>query len=172
MKIKKIIIFGILFFLLGLNFGYTTEDEIPLTEIPNIWPVKDGSGIISMYFGQNINPIHGQTFFHRGIDIAAFRTGDAIIATADGDVITAEYDYSHGNFIVIKHNHGFQTLYAHLLDLRVQVGQRVLQGEIIGHIGNTGISVGPHLHYEIHTLSGVVDPLLYITDREIPKKYE
>jgi murein DD-endopeptidase MepM/ murein hydrolase activator NlpD len=58
------------------------------------------------------------------------------------------------------------------LDLRVQVGQRVLQGEIIGIIGNTGISVGPHLHYEIHTLSGVVDPLLYITDREIPKKYE
>jgi len=136
-----------------------------LTEIPSIWPVKGGIGHITMFFGQNIHPITGQWHIHRGIDIATFRSGDPIVASADGQVVTAEYTYDYGNFIIIRHKHGYYTRYAHMLRFNVNVGQRVQQGEVIGYIGNTGISTGPHLHYEVHIGSDVVDPYRYITIR-------
>jgi murein DD-endopeptidase MepM/ murein hydrolase activator NlpD len=164
MKIKSTIVFGILFFIFGFNLGYSINGDIPITEIPSIWPIRGGLGTVTMFFGENAHPITGQTFFHNGIDISTYRSGDAIIATADGKVIIAEYDVEYGNLIKIEHNHGFHTLYAHMEVLRIQVGQRVQQGEIIGNIGNTGISTGPHLHYEIHLFSEVVNPLLYINN--------
>ena len=136
-----------------------------LTEIPSIWPVRGGVGTISMYFGQNVHPIFGQYYIHRGIDIVTFRAGDAIVASADGQVVTAEYDSGYGNFIIIRHKHGYYTRYAHMQNFRVQVGQRVQQGEVIGYIGSTGISTGPHLHYEVHVGSDVVDPYRYLTIR-------
>ena len=163
MKIKTIIIIGILYFLFGFNVGYTNENDIPLTEISFIWPIRGDLGNITMNFGQNIHPIFGQTFFHNGIDITTYRSGDPIIAAADGKVITAEYNVEFGYYILIEHNHGFHTLYAHMSNLIVQVGQNVQQGEIIGFIGSTGISTGPHLHFEIHSLFEAIDPLLYIT---------
>ncbi|MCL2721710.1 MAG: M23 family metallopeptidase [Treponema sp.] len=141
-----------------------------LTEIPSIWPVRNSAGNaignITMYFGQNIHPIHGQWHIHRGIDIATYRAGDNVVATADGVIVTAEYVYDYGYYIIIRHKHGYYTRYAHLQTLsRVQVGQRVQQGEVISYIGNTGISTGPHLHYEVHIGSDVVDPHRYITIR-------
>ena len=136
-----------------------------LTEIPSIWPVKGGIGTITMFFGQNVNPIHGQYYIHKGIDIATHRTGDPAIATADGQVVTAEYAYDFGNYVIIRHKHGYYTRYAHLQRYTVSVGQRVQQGETIGYIGSTGISTGPHLHYEVHIGSDVVDPYRYITIR-------
>jgi len=136
-----------------------------LTEIPSIWPVKGGIGNITMFFGQNIHPITGQWHIHRGIDIATYRSGDPIVAAADGQVVTAEYTYDYGNFVIIRHKHGYYTRYAHQLRFNVNVGQRVQQGEVIGYIGNTGISTGPHLHYEVHIGSDVVDPYRYITIR-------
>jgi len=136
-----------------------------LTEIPSIWPVKGGIGHITMFFGQNIHPITGQWHIHRGIDIATYRSGDPIVASADGQVVTAEYSYDYGNFIIIRHKHGYYTRYAHMLRFNVSVGQRIQQGEVIGYIGNTGISTGPHLHYEVHIGSDVVDPYRYITIR-------
>jgi len=136
-----------------------------LTEIPSIWPVRNGIGIITMFFGQNIHPIFGQYYIHRGIDIATYRAGDPIVATADGQVVTAEHVFDYGNYVIIRHKHGYYTRYAHMQNFRVQVGQRVQQGEIIGYIGSTGISTGPHLHYEVHIGSDVVDPYRYITIR-------
>jgi len=136
-----------------------------LTEIPSVWPVKGGIGHITMFFGQNIHPIFGQYYIHRGIDIATFRAGDPIIASADGQVVTAEYTSDYGNFIIVRHKHGYYTRYAHMQNFRVQVGQRIQQGEVIGYIGSTGISTGPHLHYEVHIGSDVVDPYRYITIR-------
>ena len=162
MKRKGIIIFGILYFLFGTNLGFS--NDIPLTEIPSIWPIRGGLGSISMLFGENRHPIYGYTVYHNGIDITTYRSGDAIIATADGKVVTAEYNDKYGNLIIIEHNHGFHTLYAHMRNFIVQVGQEVQQGDIIGFIGNTGISTEPHLHYEIHVFSDVVDPLLYINN--------
>ncbi|MCL2440452.1 MAG: M23 family metallopeptidase [Treponema sp.] len=136
-----------------------------LTEIPSIWPVRNGIGHITMFFGQNIHPIHGQYYIHRGIDIATHRFGDPIVAAADGQVVTAEYSYDYGYYVIIRHKHGYYTRYAHMQNYRVQVGQRVQQNEVIGYIGSTGISTGPHLHYEVHIGSDVVDPYRYITIR-------
>jgi murein DD-endopeptidase MepM/ murein hydrolase activator NlpD len=136
-----------------------------LTEIPSIWPIKGGIGHISMNFGQNINPFSGQWYIHKGIDISTYRSGDPIVATADGQVVTIDYDEGFGNYVVIRHKHGYYTRYAHMLSSRVRVGQRVQQNEVIGYIGNTGLSTGPHLHYEVHIGSDVVDPYKYINIR-------
>jgi murein DD-endopeptidase MepM/ murein hydrolase activator NlpD len=136
-----------------------------LTEIPSIWPVRGGGGTITMFFGPNINPIHGQYYIHRGIDISTRRSGDPVVATADGQVVTVDYTSDFGNYIIIRHRHGYYTRYAHLQSFRVRIGQRVQQNEVIGYIGDTGISTGPHLHYEVHIGSDVVDPHRYISIR-------
>jgi murein DD-endopeptidase MepM/ murein hydrolase activator NlpD len=138
-----------------------------LTEIPSIWPIRGGIGHISMSFGQNINPFTGQFYVHRGIDLSTYRQGDPIIATADGQIVTVDFDPGgFGNYVIIKHKHGFYTRYAHMLSVRVKTGQRIQQGDIIGHIGNTGLSTGPHVHYEVHIGSDVVDPYKYLNIRE------
>jgi murein DD-endopeptidase MepM/ murein hydrolase activator NlpD len=138
-----------------------------LTEIPNIWPIKGGIGHISMYFGQNANPFTGQYYIHKGIDLSTYRSGDPIVATADGQVVTLDYDAAggFGYYIIIKHKHGFYTRYAHMLSFKVTKGQRVQQGDVIGYIGNTGLSTGPHVHYEVHIGSDVVDPYKYLNIR-------
>ena len=136
-----------------------------LTEIPSIWPVKNGLGRITMFFGQNKHPIHGQLYIHMGIDISTHRYGDPVVATADGQVVAAEYTPDYGNTVIIRHKHGYYTRYAHFHNFIVKIGQRVQQNEVIGYIGNTGISTGPHLHYEVHIGSDVVDPYRYINIR-------
>jgi murein DD-endopeptidase MepM/ murein hydrolase activator NlpD len=137
-----------------------------LTEIPSVWPIRGGIGRISMFFGQNENPFTGQYYIHKGIDLSTHRQGDPIIATADGQVVLVDYDRNgYGNNVIIRHKHGFYTRYAHMRTFNVQAGQRVQQGQVIGTIGNTGLSTGPHLHYEVHIGSDVVDPYRYITIR-------
>jgi len=136
-----------------------------LTEIPNIWPIKGGIGHISMYFGQNENPFTGQWYIHTGIDISTFHTGDPIVATADGKVVFVGYDGGFGNNVIIQHNHGFFTRYAHMQSFRVYKGQKVQQGQIIGTIGNTGLTTGPHCHYEVHLGTSVIDPLKFLNIR-------
>ena len=137
-----------------------------LTEIPSIWPIRGNFAHISMKFGQNENPFTGQYYIHKGIDLSTYRQGDPIVATANGQVVAVGFDQDgFGNNVIIRHNYGFYTRYAHMLSFRVQAGQRVQQGEVIGYIGNTGLSTGPHLHYEVHIGSEVVDPLNYMNIR-------
>ena len=136
-----------------------------LTEIPNIWPIKGGIGHISMYYGQNENPFTGQWYIHKGIDISTFRTGDPIVATADGKVVAVGFDSGFGNYVILQHSHGFFTRYAHMQSFRVYKGQKVQQGQVIGYIGNTGLSTGPHCHYEEHLGTGVIDPLKFLNIR-------
>jgi murein DD-endopeptidase MepM/ murein hydrolase activator NlpD len=138
-----------------------------LTEIPSVWPIRGGIGHISMFFGQNEHPITGQYYIHKGIDISTHRHGDPIVATADGQVVTIDFDPGFGNYVIIKHKHGYYTRYTHLQKSTVRIGQRVQQSEVIGYIGNTGLSTGPHLHYEVHIGSDVVDPYKYINIRSI-----
>ena len=132
------------------------------SDIPSVWPLKGGIGHVSAPFGQSQHPITGQWYIHKGMDFSTWRTGDQIIATANGKVVTVTYDNGFGNYVVIQHKHGFYTRYAHMDRVLVKPGQTVSQGEIIGRVGNTGISTGPHLHYEIHIGSDVVDPAKYI----------
>ena len=132
------------------------------SDIPSLWPIKGGIGHISMAFGQNRHPFTGQWYIHKGIDLSTYRSGDPIIATADGQVVTVEFDPGWGNYIIIKHKHGFYTRYAHLQSYRVTRGEYVQQGQTIGYIGTSGVSTGPHLHYEVHIGSDVVDPIKYL----------
>ncbi|MGN0757497.1 M23 family metallopeptidase [Treponema sp.] len=145
------------------QIGKMLENQGALfSDIPNVWPVKNGIGHISMEFGQNQHPITQQWYIHKGLDFSTWRQGDPVIATANGQVVTVTYDDSFGLYVIIKHKHGIYTRYAHLGTTRVKKGDTVAQRQIIGTIGNTGITTGPHLHYEIHIGSDVVDPAKYI----------
>ena len=132
------------------------------TEIPSICPIKNPNLHISMAFGPNLHPLSKQWYIHKGIDFSTWRSGDPVMATASGQVVTVGFDTSFGNYVIIKHNHGIYTRFAHLSTYRVKKGQLVEQGDVIGYVGNTGISTGPHLHYEVHIGSDVVDPAKYI----------
>lgn len=140
------------------------------SDIPSIWPIKGGIGHITMGFGQNRHPFTGQWYIHTGIDLATGRKGDPILATADGQVINVETDAGWGNYILIKHKHGFYTRYAHMDSFRVTRGEHVQKGQVIGYIGSTGISTGPHLHYEVHIGSDVVDPMKYLNIKRTGSK--
>jgi murein DD-endopeptidase MepM/ murein hydrolase activator NlpD len=138
-----------------------------MSEIPNIWPIQGGIGHISMYFGQNENPFSGgQWYLHTGIDISTFGVGNPILATADGKVIDASYDGGLGNSITIQHSHGFLTRYGHLRSISVRKGQQVVQGQVIGTLGNSGKTTGPHLHYEVHLGTSLIDPLRFLNIRK------
>ncbi|MCL1927878.1 MAG: M23 family metallopeptidase [Treponema sp.] len=142
-----------------------------LSEIPSIWPIRGGIGHFTAMFGINRDPFTGAPHMHTGIDLSTYRSGDPIVATADGQVAYMGYEPSgFGNYIIIRHQHGFYTRYAHLLSFRVETGQMVKQGETIGYIGNTGRSTGPHLHYEVHIGSDVVNPVKYLNIRPNPAR--
>lgn len=136
-----------------------------MNEIPNIWPIKDGMGHVSMYFGQNENPFSGQWYIHNGIDISTSRSGDPVLASADGKVIQSGYDHSLGNYLILQHSHGFFTRYGHLQSFRATKGQKVQQGQVIATLGNSGRTTGPHLHYEVHLGTSVIDPLKFLNIR-------
>jgi murein DD-endopeptidase MepM/ murein hydrolase activator NlpD len=137
-----------------------------LSDIPSIWPVKGGIGHISAFYGYNKNPFTGISYLHTGIDISTYRSGDPIVATAAGQVVTVAYDGNgYGNYVIIEHKHGFYTLYGHMKASIVQKGQRVEQGQVIGYIGATGVVTGPHVHYEVRLGSGFADPIRYLTVR-------
>lgn len=132
------------------------------SDVPNIWPLRGGVGHISMPFGQNVHPITGQWYIHKGIDFSMWRCGDPIVATANGQIVTVTYAPDFGHYVIIKHKYGIYTRYAHMQTVRVHKGQFVSQGQTIGTVGNSGITTGPHLHYEVHIGSEVVDPAKYI----------
>lgn len=145
------------------QIGKMLENQSSLfREIPNIWPVNNPNVHISQQFGPNLHAITGQWYIHKGIDFSTWRSGDPIMATANGQVVTVGYDASFGNYVIIRHKHGMYTRFAHMSAFRVKKGEYVNQGQVIGYIGNTGVTTGPHLHYEVHIGSDVVDPSKYI----------
>lgn len=126
-----------------------------LPEVGNIiWPVK---GPIVSPFGMRIHPIYGIWAFHSGVDIDA-PTGTPIRAVADGIVIYAGWLGSYGIVVFLRHGGNITTVYAHMQYFTVELNQYVKQGDIIGYVGNTGLSTGPHLHFEIRIDGKPVDP--------------
>ncbi len=124
-----------------------------------IWPTA--TTLITSYWGNRLHPIYNEWRFHSGIDIGA-DYGEAIYAAKEGEVVTATYDEGYGNYVMIYHPDGSATLYAHMSEI-LCYGGYVSQGEVIGLVGSTGYSTGPHLHFEIHEGGGTIDPLLYLS---------
>ncbi|MEE9505117.1 MAG: M23 family metallopeptidase [Thermodesulfobacteriota bacterium] len=128
---------------------------------PTIMPLKADEYWISSGFGWRKSPFTGLREFHRGLDISGKR-GTPIIAPADGTVISAGKDLHFGKFVKIKHSTKFTTLYGHMLRYEVKKGQKVKRGDIIGLMGNTGISTGYHLHYTVIKDTVSVNPCNHI----------
>ncbi|MDR2820139.1 MAG: M23 family metallopeptidase [Desulfovibrio sp.] len=137
------------------------ENRDILASVPSIWPAV---GFISSSFGRRSSPISGQLGeFHKGLDISN-RVGTPVVAPAQGTVILVAPDGAYGNSVEIDHGGGIITKYAHLQRWAVKSGQWVKRGEIIGYIGMSGRTTGPHLHYEVR-LNGVpVNPMRYILE--------
>ncbi|WP_347490496.1 peptidoglycan DD-metalloendopeptidase family protein [Desulfoscipio sp. XC116] len=128
-----------------------------------IWP-SAASDYVTSFFGTRLHPILGVYKTHSGIDIGA-GYGTAVLAAADGVVTTAAYDAGgYGNYLIIDHGNGNMTLYAHMSQMSAGVGQTVTQGQTIGFVGSTGLSTGPHLHFEVYIGGTRVDPLLYFSN--------
>ena len=136
-----------------------SKDKL-LAAIPAIQPVRN-ENLKSMVsgFGYRTDPFTKARKMHEGMDFTA-KTGTPIYATGDGVVERADNTVSgFGNHIVIRHGFGYETLYAHLSRYKCRKGQRIKRGDIIGYVGSTGRSEGPHLHYEVHKNGKVVNPL-------------
>lgn len=122
-------------------------------------------------FGLRLHPIHGYVRPHNGLDFTA-PTGTPIYATGDGKVQTAYYSDSYGNVIFINHGFNFETRYAHMTKFIVKVGDEIKRGQVIGYVGNTGTSVGPHLHYEVIYQGIAVNPINFFQRDLNNKEYE
>ncbi len=139
---------------------FLQERRSILQATPNMWPSR---GLMTSHFGSRNSPWTGRTSQHQGVDIAA-PTGTPVKAPADGVVTFADYDGAYGKTIVISHGYGITTRYAHLSAIGVDVGQQVKRNTLIGNVGSTGRSTGPHLHYEVH-ISGIpTNPRNYLVD--------
>jgi len=139
---------------------YIKKQKKLLDATPNIWPVK---GVITSYYGSRRHP-WGYEDFHPGIDIAAERD-TPIRATANGVVSFCGWEGGYGRLIIIDHGFGYVTLYAHCQKIYVKPGEKVLRGKIIGTVGSSGRTTGPHLHYEIRVKGVPVNPLQYLCKR-------
>lgn len=163
-----------------IEYQYTSYKQIEkliankedkLACIPAIQPVanKDLTRIASG-FGYRIHPIYGIPKMHNGLDFTA-PSGTPIYATGDGVVSLAEYGTGFGNHVIINHGYGYQTIYAHMVRIKARPGQRVKRGEVIGWVGNTGASTGPHCHYEVHINGSPVDPVYFFFNDLNPEQY-
>lgn len=133
-----------------------------LVDIPTLWPLKGVRGRITSYHGTQEHPFTGAWYFHKGIDIAQ-ASGTPIVATANGKVSKVDFDANgYGHYAVLTHEYGFTTLFGHMSRVYVTKGQSVTRGQVIGAVGSTGQSTGPHVHYEVHIGTTLVNPLEYL----------
>ena len=136
------------------------QNTLMLASTPSIWPVR---GYLSSTFGRRKDPFTGMPDWHSGIDIST-PVGRPVVATADGIVLYAARRGSYGNTIIVDHKYGMMTLYGHLSRFNVRPGKRVARGDVIGYVGNTGRSRGPHVHYEVWVSGRAAHPLDYVLE--------
>ena len=134
-----------------------------MANTPTTWPLKGATGIITTRFGWTTNPFTKVGYMHTGVDIA-WGVGTPIVATADGTVLQTSYTEDLGNFVTIQHKYGFYTRYAHMSGFAGKhKGDHVNRGDVIGYIGITGLTTGPHLHYEVRLGSSYVNPMQFLS---------
>jgi murein DD-endopeptidase MepM/ murein hydrolase activator NlpD len=122
---------------------------------PSIWPTH---GWLSSSMGNRVDPLTGGRDFHPGLDISADK-GDPVYATADGKVTHAASAGNYGNLVIVEHGYGLETRYGHLSTFKVKVDQQVKRGDLLGLVGSTGRTTGPHLHYEVRANGRILNPL-------------
>jgi murein DD-endopeptidase MepM/ murein hydrolase activator NlpD len=150
------------------------EEKIKRLEcIPYILPLSVGDlNFISSYFGTRIDPFYNHQKSHFGLDFVA-PVGTKIYSTGDGIVTLSKFSRKgYGNEIIIDHSFGYSTRYAHLDEIFIKEGEKVKRGQLIGTLGNTGRSTGPHLHYEIRYNSKPINPIYYYSDEISNEEYE
>lgn len=153
-----------------IEMGKNQEERMKC--IPAIQPIanKDLKRTASGY-GMRIDPIYRTPHFHSGMDFSA-KIGTDIYATGNGKVTYASWKQGYGNCVIIDHGYGYQTVYGHLSKFKVRVGQKVTRGEVIGEVGNTGKSTGPHLHYEVIVRGRHDNPSKYYYMDLTPEEYD
>ena len=144
-----------------INKVLSTYKEL-LADTPTMWPLKGVRGNITTRFGWTIHPFTHLGYLHTGVDIA-WALGTPVEATANGTVVQTGYTEDAGNFITIQHKYGFTTRYLHLLEIVTRKGTHVNRGDTIGYVGSTGLSTGPHLHYEVRLGANYVDPMNFLS---------
>lgn len=139
--------------------------------IPSIYPVNPKTVQMTSPFGARFHPIRQTIVFHEGIDLAG-PAGQPVYATGDGVVESTEVNFSgYGNVIVIDHGFGYKTRYAHLKEIKVTQGQVVIRGDRIGTLGSSGLSTGPHLHYEVIYRGTQINPWNFLNPDITPEEY-
>jgi murein DD-endopeptidase MepM/ murein hydrolase activator NlpD len=169
---------------LSLRMAYQTKSFTEITDmvknkekllkaIPAIQPVNNKNlNRVASGFGYRVDPLYKDYRLHAGLDFAA-PSGTPIYATADGVVQAAGFNTDgYGNKVVINHGYGYQTLYGHMVRVKARVGQSVKRGEVIGYIGSTGKSTGPHCHYEVIKRGQKVDPVYYFYNDLTPAQFD
>ncbi|MBI1940979.1 MAG: M23 family metallopeptidase [Acidobacteria bacterium] len=141
-----------------LTQSLLTDPRFERTTVPTIWPVR---GRVTAGFGQRMDPLSGEGAFHAGLDISS-PYGSAVEAAADGLVFHAGPDAGYGNAVLVDHGYGIHTKYSHLSRISVVMGQEVKRGQLVGAVGATGRTTGPHLHYEVRVNETPVNPSRYL----------
>ncbi|MFW5706292.1 MAG: M23 family metallopeptidase [Bacteroidota bacterium] len=153
-------------------FAMAKDKSEMLASIPAIVPIEKGTQRLVSGYGMRIHPVYKTLRMHSGVDFTA-PTGTPIYAPGDGVVKKVERNrHGYGLMIVVDHGYGYETLYAHLSKFNVRQGQKVKRGEVIGFIGNTGVSTAPHLHYEVIRHGKKVNPINYFFNDLSPEEYE
>lgn len=146
------------------------KEKDKLAHIPSVLPINISDYTVSSGYGYRRDPVYGSSKFHEGLDFAA-DTGTPVFATADGRVDAADRRGGYGNCVDIAHGYNYLTRYAHLSEILVKPGQQVKRGEIIGRVGSSGKSTGPHLHYEVRFKEEPQNPVNYYFMDLTPEQY-
>lgn len=146
---------------LGTEFGPRTasaSEWVRLATAPSLWPVE---GRVTGSYGERIDPFNGEGAFHAGVDIST-AYGHAVVAPADGYITFADNMSGYGRLVMIEHGHDISTRFGHLSAFAVVPGQWVRRGDVIGYVGQSGRTTGPHLHYEVRIHDVPVNPQRYL----------
>lgn len=165
-----------------VNYQFASYNEIEkliknqgekLACIPAIQPVSNRDlDRIASGFGMRIDPVYGTPKMHKGLDFTAPR-GTPIYATGNGTIeIAGEMGDGYGKHVVINHGYGYETLYGHMYKVKVKPGEKVKRGEVIGWVGSSGKSTGPHCHYEVHVNGQEVDPVYFFYNDLTPEQFD
>jgi len=153
--------------------GLIKTQDVKLASIPAIQPVSNKQlNRIASGYGMRIDPVYGTPKMHKGLDFTAPQ-GTPIYATGNGVVkVAGSAGNGFGNHVVINHGYGYETLYGHMYRIKARPGQRIKRGEVIGWVGSTGKSTGPHCHYEVHINGHEVDPVYFFYNDLNAEQYD